>query len=322
MSPEARDPVHARAIEWHIKLRDGDDALWDAFADWLAEDPAHADAYDLIEGTDLAIEPLLPSVVIRADDEDEDSTPLPARRVWPRRLVAGGLAASLAVFLTVTLVPRANDGRYEIATRAGERRVVKLDSTTQITLNGATRMKFDHENPRFAALESGEAFFQVRHDGSKPFRLEVAGRIVEDAGTTFNVVQQAGEVRVAVAEGKVIYNPGRNGISLGAGQALVDQESTRTVSVSSVPTQSVGSWQTGTLTYTAAPMSLVAADLERALGVKIIVAAPLSNRPFSGTIILDESGTDQFKRLKLALNVDFEKMSDGWVMKPAGSAGN
>jgi transmembrane sensor len=320
MSAEAPDTPHARAIEWHIRLRDGDDASWDAFADWLAEDPAHADAYDLIERTDLAIEPLLPSVVIREDDVAIEE--LPERRVWPRRLVAGGLAASLAILLAVTLIPREGGGRYEIATRAGERRVVTLDGATQVTLNGATRMTFDRSDARFAALASGEAFFKVRHDSERPFRLEVAGKIVEDAGTAFNVVHQAGEVRVAVAEGKVIYNPGREGISLDAGQALVDRDTAIQVSVTRVPTESVGTWQTGTLTYSAAALSQVAADLERALGVKITVATQLSNRPFSGTIILDKTGTDQFRRLRLALNVDFEKTSDGWIMKPAGSEGH
>jgi len=318
MSAEARNRTHARAIEWHIRLRDGDDETWDAFADWLAEDPVHAEAYDLVERTDLAIEPLLPSIVIREGDVEHAAPP--ERRAWPMRLIAGGLAASLAIVLGVTLIPRGSD-RYEIATRAGERRVVTLAGGTQVTLNGATRMSFDRDDPRFAALASGEAFFQVRHDSSRPFRLEVADKIVEDAGTAFNVVHQAGEVRVAVAEGKIIYNPGREGIPLDAGQALVDQDSATEISVTKVATESVGTWQTGALTYAAAPMSRVAADLERALGVKIIVTPPLSSRPFSGTIILDKSGTDQFRRLGLALNVDFEKTSDAWVMKPAGSAG-
>ena len=321
MSADARETAHARAIEWHIKLRDGDDALWEAFADWLAEDPVHAEAYDLIERTDLAIEPLLPSVLIHENDNHLDSGNLPARRVWPMRLMAGGLAASFAIFLAVTLIPR-ESARYEIATRAGERRVVKLDTSTQVTLNGATRMSFDREDPRFAALASGEAFFRVRHDSRRPFRLEVAGKIVEDAGTTFNVVHQAGEVRVAVAEGKVIYNPGREGISLDAGQALVDRGPNSPIDLTGVSTKSVGAWQTGTLTYSASPMSQVAADLERAVGVTIIVAPPLSNRPFSGTIILDDTGTDQFRRLALALNVAFEKTSDAWTMKPAGSGGH
>lgn len=318
MSVERNDSVHARAIEWHVRLRDGDDATWDAFADWLAEDPAHAEAYDLVEQTDLAIEPLLPSVVIREDEAEQERPP--ARQVWPMRLAVGGLAASLAIVLAATLVPQGSD-RYEVATRAGERRVVTLDGATQVTLNGATRMTFDRGNPRFAALASGEAFFQVRHDNSRPFRLEVAGKIVEDAGTAFNVAHGSGEVRVAVAEGKVIYNPGREAISLDAGQALVDRDSAAQVSVTRVSTENVGTWQTGTLTYAAAPMSQVAEDLERALGVKIIVAPALAKRPFSGTIVLDKSGADQLRRLKLALNVDFETSPDGWIMKPAGSGG-
>ena len=88
MGPEAEERMRARAIEWHIRLRDGDGATWDAFADWLAEDPAHVGAYDAIERADLAIEPLLPAVTFReaANDGDEPSDAPVHRTCAPRRL--------------------------------------------------------------------------------------------------------------------------------------------------------------------------------------------------------------------------------------------
>src|SRR5579864_4699189 len=62
MAPETQNTLRSRAIEWHVRLRDGDDATWDAFTDWLAQDPHHREAYDAIEAIDLAIEPLLPKL--------------------------------------------------------------------------------------------------------------------------------------------------------------------------------------------------------------------------------------------------------------------
>lgn len=318
MPRESQDSIRARAIEWHIRLRDGDDATWEAFAEWLAEDMRHAEAYDAVEAADQAIDPLLPHVVIReaANDLDEPAPP-PARRRWRRSLVGGTIAASVAA--AVLLFSSPAPSRYDVVTAPGERQVVALDAATEVTLNGATRMTFDRKDPRFASLASGEALFRVRHDVRKPFRLEVGANIVEDAGTVFNVVHQQGEVRVAVAEGKIVYNPGTRAVSLDAGQSLVDRGA-KDVEVSDVAITAVGSWKTGALIYAGAPLSRVAEELSRALGVRIAAAPVIADRPFSGTITLDGSGVGQLRRLSPALNVAVEERPDGWIMRPAGSA--
>lgn len=320
MAPEAQDSVRARATQWHIRLRDGDGAAWDAFADWLAEDPRHAEVYDEVERTDLAIEPLLPDVTFREAANDTDG-PLeaPARPARRWVLVGGALAASVAA--AIALAPQLASGRYEVVTRAGERHIVTLDPATQVILNGSTRMTFDRKDPRFASLAEGEALFRVRHDNANPFRLQVGDNLVEDAGTVFNVVHDDGEVRVAVAEGRVVYNPKGNAIALDAGQALVDRSGSDTVRVAHVPIDAVGSWQQGRLVYSKAPLSRVAADLGRALGVRITVAPAIADRLFSGAIALDDSGPEQLDRLKLALNVALETGPDGWTMKPIDGAG-
>jgi len=320
MPAETPDSIDARAIEWHIRLRDGDDAIWEGFAEWLAEDPRHAAAYGAIEQADLALEPLLPHVIVREAANDAEEQPAaPARRAW-RWAAAGGAVAASAV-AAVLMLPRAESSRYEVATRPGQRQVVQLDPATQVTLNGATRMTFDRKDPRFASLAKGEALFLVRHDSARPFRLEVGDNIVEDVGTVFNVVRETGEVRVAVAEGKIVYNPGRNAVSLDAGQALVDRDASDVVDVTRIPIERVGSWKSGSLVYSAAPLSQVAADLSRAMDVPVIAASGIADRPFSGTIALDGSGPDQLQRLQLALNVRLEKEAGGWIMKPVGGAG-
>lgn len=321
MPSEADNGVHAQAIEWQIRLRQGDDATWDAFAEWLAEDERHAAAYDIVEQDDLALDDLLPHVTFReaANDPVDEPAIEPMRRKWSWTLVGGGLSASAAAIMAIVLLPMEKQDLYQVATRRGEFRVVTLDPGTEVILNGSTRMAFDRKNPRFASLEGGEAFFRVRHDAGEPFRVTVGNDVVEDVGTQFNVVREAGETRVAVREGKVIYNPAGAAIALNAGQSLVDRADQDVVQVSPVQTDAVGKWRDRSLIYTGAPLSRVAADLSRILDRRIDVEPEIAARPFSGAIVLDGTNAEQLNRLGRALDVEFERRSDELVMKPSGS---
>jgi transmembrane sensor len=321
--------MRARAIEWHVRLRDGDAGDWEAFSTWLAEDAGHGEAYDLVEASDLAIDPLLPDIVFReaandggltGSDDGESETTDHSRPLWRRRWVVGGslAVASIAAAMLV-LLPFSMD-RYELRTAAGEQRTVALDAETRVVMNGATTMRFDRGDPRFASLVEGEALFHVRHDEANPFTLHVGDNRVRDAGTVFNVVKAASGIRVAVSEGKILYNPDTEKVSLSAGQALVDPAVGSDVRVTTVPTDAVGAWQRGKFVYTGEPLSQVAADLERSLGIRIAVDPAIANRPVSGSIALDGKGLVQIERLKHALDVSITAGPDGWIMKPVPGA--
>ena len=315
MSYDVEDSLQARAIEWLVRLRHADEATWDAFAQWLAEDPRHGVAYDAIEQTDLAIEPLLPQVVFRtAVNQEHQPANVGSSRFRRWGLFGAALAASIAA--VIVFAPQFAAKRYEVVTGPGQHQIVTLDATTRVTLNGSTHMTFDRNDPRFASLVSGEALFRVHHDSARPFRLYVGDGHVEDVGTVFNVVRDAGEVRVAVAEGKIVYNAKKNTVPLVAGQALVDQSASGTVRLIPAPIAYVGAWQNGRLVYSGEPLSQVAADLGRSLGVHIVVSPSIANRPFSGAIVLNGTGPTELTRLKLVLNVGLESGADGWTMTP------
>src|ERR1022692_522674 len=161
MGSDMDNNLQTRAIEWHVRLRHGDDATWDAFADWLAQGPRHREAYEAIEQTELAIESLLPQLVFPETAHDADrptGTPVSRSRHWG--LAGAALAASIAA--VVAFLPQLTSGRYEVTTGPGQRQTVALGATTQVILNGSTRMTFDRKNPRFASLASGEALFRVQ----------------------------------------------------------------------------------------------------------------------------------------------------------------
>jgi transmembrane sensor len=320
MEPE-RDETRMRAIEWHIRLRDGDGDAWDAFSDWLAQDPRHGDAYDRIEASDRAITPLLPGVVFREAANDGDGAEAEAMRPpRTRRWVTGGLLAAASLATLLLALPSIQADRYRIQTAAGERRTVTLDAGTRVVMNGGTIMAFDRKDPRFASLESGEALFQVAHDEARPFTLHMGDDSVRDVGTIFNVVRATGGIRVAVREGKVVYNPDAQAVALNPGQALVAPAGSRDIRVEDLSADAVGAWEQGRLVYDGDPLSQVAADLERMLGIAIAVDPAIARRPVSGSIIVDGKGPDQVQRLEHALDIAITTGPAGWTIKAAPAA--
>ena len=317
-----QDQIRTRAIEWHVRLRDGDGAEWEAFSDWLAEDIRHGEAYDRVEASDQDIEHILPSLVFReaANDGGAVENENAVRPAWTRRWVVGGLVAAASVAAVMFVLPSVGTDRYSVQTATGEKRTVTLDPQTRVVMNGGTTVQFDRNDPRFASLVTGEAMFHVRHDEAKPFTLHVGENLVRDVGTVFNVVRSAGGIRVAVSEGKVIYNPDAERVALNPGQALFAPAGSANIRVENVSRDAVGAWEQGRFIYDGEPLSQVAADLERSLGVKISVDATIANRAVSGSIVLDGKGPSQIERLKYALDVSIITGPAGWAMKPAAGA--
>jgi transmembrane sensor len=183
-------------------------------------------------------------------------------------------------------------------------------------LNDSTRMTFDHNDPRFAVLSSGEALFRVHHDSARPFKLYVGGVRVDDVGTVFDVIREEAQVRVAVAEGKVVYHSSGRAIALQAGQALVEQSGSGAIRLTRASIASVGAWQNGQLVYSGEPLSRVAADLGRLLGVRIVTSPSIADRPFFGSIAVAGNPGDELKRLEKVLNVALKGGPDEWTLTP------
>lgn len=309
--------VQARAIQWHLKLRDADEATWEAFAAWLAQDASHARAYDEVERLDETLESLLPGVEFQRAAAPTPNPRRTSRWRWPRVGYYGAaLAASLAAI--IVFAPRFLTDRYEVVTGPGQHLSVMLDATTEVSLNGATRVTLDHRNVRFAAVLSGEALFRVRHDSAKPFRVLVGENRIEDVGTVFDVVRETGEIRVSVAEGEVVYQARGHEVPLSGGQGVLDATGSAGLRLTATPAAAVGAWQEGHLVYSGEPLSQVAADLARSLGVRIAVDPAIARRSFSGAIVLSGTGTGaaELHRLQPVLNVALEENADGWTLTP------
>lgn len=99
----------------------------------------------------------------------------------------------------------------DITTRRGERTTLDLADGTRVILAPDSRLRVPvayaagtGRGARDVQLD-GEAYFEVQHDTTRPFRVHTAAGIAEDLGTTFVVTSypETRAMRVVVASGEV-----------------------------------------------------------------------------------------------------------------------
>lgn len=295
--------IEDQALAWVVRVRDPDFTDWEAFEAWLAAAPAHVEAYHRLALDDRALDDILPA------QEPLAPMPEPYRRKWAWP-AAGAAVAALLVGVVAVRTPPVAPQRYEVATRAGERRTVTLEGGTSILLNGGSAVILDRKDNRFAELKRGEALFTVTHDAARPFAVQVGADRLVDLGTRFDVVRTPGELRVAVAEGAVLYDPDGQKLALKPGDML---RVTADVALRTrVAPEQVGGWRDGRFVYAGEPLSRVAEDLSRYAGARVKVSKDLADQPFRGVIsIADPSMLEELGPL---FRARVQRTRDGWLI--------
>lgn len=307
---QSDDTPQEQAISWHLRLRDGGPADWEAFTDWLEADSSHSAAYRELAAADFEAAAVLPRSRPQAVPGREIAQRRPRRALWyGGSAVAASIGAAAAIFLFE--VPP--DRSYSVRTAAGEQRVIYLPDGSRIALNGSTEVALNEDRPRYAELRSGEALFTIKHDDRAPFQVAAGEARISDLGTIFNVSLSPKQLDVAVAEGAVLVHSVAARVPLNAGMAL--QSEGGIVVLSSVDQRTVGGWTSRRLTFSAAPLSQVAEELERNLGVAVVVDDKLAGRRFSGVIRTDGSPADVVQRVAAVLDVEARRSDNGWILR-------
>lgn len=319
------DAMIDEAIAWHIRLREADDTAWMEFSDWLEQDPAHNQAYEMVVDRDLAIDArspeadLEPEVVAAsktahaANDQDEvvEVDELDRSSVWRWAALAATLA--FALFFSVQFLGNRSE-LYTVATASGEVQNITLADGSQIDINGASEITLDRQNERYAELVSGEALFTVVHNADEPFVVDVGETRLVDLGTIFNVVRSDQQLRVGVAEGVVRYE-GAKQVELKAGDTL-RRDDEGLIVLRSRPIEAIGGWVDQTLVYEDEPLAGIAQDLSRAAGVEITVSPDLSGRTFSGVIQTGGDSVALRGRIENVLGLRVEGSETAWSLQP------
>jgi transmembrane sensor len=309
------EAVEDQALAWHLRLRDADADEWQEFTTWLAQDPAHNDAYEAVALRDAQLDAVLAQASFPEPATQAPSDVPGGPTVGPNRMRWLALAASVAlvVFLSVRFLAPGAD-LYAIETAPGKTRTIALADGGTIVVNGGSRILLDRKDERTADLVRGEAHFTVVHNAADPFVVTIGESRLVDIGTVFNVVRYGEDLRVAVAEGAVRYE-GQESVELAAGQAMHRMADGR-IEVVRQQVKAVGGWVGGTLVYDRAPLAEIAADLTRTTGLAIDLAPGLEQRRFSGVIQTRGDTAALRDRVAAVLELTVDTNETGWTIRP------
>lgn len=123
-----------------------------------------------------------------------------ARRRWYATAASCTLALVAGTYLFLTQV----QGQTRYATPVGGLETLSLADGTRVILNTNTTIRVRlQRTQRWIDLESGEAYFSVAKDPSRPFVIFVSKNTVTALGTEFSVRRTSDELELIVTEGRV-----------------------------------------------------------------------------------------------------------------------
>lgn len=190
-----------------------------------------------------------------------------------------------------------------------------LPDSSEVYLGAGSRLSYPVQfagNKREINLQ-GEAFFQVKHNASKPFIIHTGEIQTQVLGTSFKVKAFDGQpLVVAVATGKVGVSSHNGEQSktlalLTPGLKITWNSKTQKAVQGTVDIYSLEQWKSGDMVFEDQPMEQIAAELQRRYTIKIdFMDRVVANNQVSGTFPSNKPVDKVMNTLAMAGKFRFE----------------
>lgn len=347
MSPSSKEPKLSRlkqqAIDWLVLLRSGEinDAELCAFAEWLAEDHAHseafADAEMLFDDMTLAAKKSVACGTSEHDAEEQPNDLPPLLKSQRSKRVEGTwkqyrcwlapaftLAACwlIAVFLYFPPDMQFLDRLVsDYHAQTGELLEIRLSDGSRLLLNTQSAVSVDYDDFfRKITLHYGQVSFSVAKDSVRPFEVKVGNINVRALGTVFQIYKtNEHAVDIVVQEHAVVVqkdfeDQAQAGFTVQAGQQMHIQPDGAPVQPATADLSQVTAWQQKRLIINDRPLIELISELERYRNGRIFVAEEkLKSLHVTGVFSL-EKPDDVLNSVSAALNLKLTSLGPWWVL--------
>lgn len=236
----------------------------------------------------------------------EKSKSIPIKRFYR-------MAAAASVFLAITLMGTYYAGTNKYASNqynqtytslTGKSKIILPDGT-EVWLHSNSSLTYNsnlHSNKREVSM-TGEAYFSVTHDATKPFIVHTNGVSVQVYGTKFNVNSNLSseDVTVSLIEGSVSMKSANKEVFLKPGQEGVFDRSTKTLEENTGDVEFAKSWADNQLRFENKDIRYVCRYLSKWYSVNIDVNSNIPNNQ-SYTFTVRNESLEEIVRLMSRIN--------------------
>lgn len=264
--------------------------------------------------------------------------PARVRTIWSSVWVKAACAAG-ALFLIGTLyqlkrssaLKTAQQNAYQtITTTNAQVSKIMLPDSTEVWLNAATTIRVplhDDDTSRVVYLDKGEAFFNVKHDPDRTFKVISGNLTTHDIGTEFNIraYELKKEYRVAVSTGKVAVSKldasGKLQVisdGLIGGQQLIYDVVTGKSQLTKKDAAMSSGWRTGESIYLdAMTLEQIGDELARKYNVKVTVSSPELDTSQYTFHLANQSLGQILEQLTIKTGITYSLDSNNLTLNPA-----
>ena len=319
-----------QAIDWLVRLRSddmGDEELV-SFADWLAEDHAHSDAFAeaelLFENMSLAAA----DASVESDKQVENLSSIQQNKEdkysrsggfyhWliPPLAIAATWLFAVNLFFPQQIGWLDNWGS-DYYTQTGELRDLELSDGSRVMLNTNSAISVAYNDAsRIVILHQGQARFTVAKDINRPFMVEADDLRIKALGTVFQVYKNGSEeLSVIVQEHAVAVNKIESDVAVvvQTGQQLNYQTNSSLLQAEDVKLRQKIAWQQQRLIINDQPLGDLIAELQRYRNGRVFLADDeLKELRVTGIFSLDNPDAILDSVCK-ALNLKQTKVAKWW----------
>lgn len=197
-----------------------------------------------------------------------------------------------------------------MTTPRGGRFELTLADGTQVTLDAESSIKYP---VRFTGKErqveiTGQAYFKVAHNASRPFHVSAGNQTIEDIGTEFNVNAYADDpsVKITLAEGAVRVRNSKKNITLTPGQQAQVDNGQEDIIVSKTCVSEAVAWKNGWFVFRHKSIKDVMKQAARWYDVDIEYQGRNITRQLGGSISQYKDISELLENLRIAGGINYK----------------
>lgn len=203
----------------------------------------------------------------------------------------------------------------EVFVPKGQVNQIFLADGTRIWINSETKLSFPSvfDGKTREVKLSGEAFFEVAKDKTRPFRVELNGQQIEVLGTSFNVraYENSTKIETTLATGQIKLKTEDQTVILKPGQQSLFNKSEGKIVISKVNPTTFCSWKDGRFEFQNEDLIEVFKIVERWYDVEITVnESDFRGMHFSGVIKRNKDAKHFLDLLNHTIPIHYEINSD------------